>query len=181
MAIIDLFSRKVVGWALGGRLDAELSTLALRRALARRAPPPGLVFHSDRGIEFAARVFREVLGEGKMLQSMSRKGNCWDNAVSESFFSTLEFEGPDPSTWRHLSDAEPELFTFYRGLRQPRKVACEQWLQDPERGRSRPARWCVGRLNKVSTKSGQAQIDDANRLRTAFRASSPRNYKEISP
>jgi len=115
VAIIDLFSRKVVGWALGDRLDAELSTLALRRALARRAPPPGLVFHSDRGIEFAARVFREVLGKAKMLQSMSRKGNCWDNAVSESFFSTLEFEGPDPSTWRHLSDAEPELFTFIEG------------------------------------------------------------------
>lgn len=112
VAIIDLFSRKVVGWALSDRLDAELSTLALRRALARRTPSPGLLFHSDRGMEFAARVFRDLLRDAKMLQSMSRKGNCWDNAVSESFFSTLEFEGPDPPTWRHLSDGEPELFTF---------------------------------------------------------------------
>lgn len=138
VAIIDLFSRKVVGWALGDHLDAELSTLALRRALARRAPSAGLLFHSDRGMEFAARVFREVLREANMLQSMSRKGNCWDNAVSESFFSTLEFEGPDPSTWRHLSDAEPELLTFIEsyynqerlhssnGYRTPNEVETDQ-------------------------------------------------------
>jgi putative transposase len=112
VAIIDLCSRKVVGWSLGERLDAELSGEALRRALARRSPRPGLIFHSDRGTEFAAASFRQLLAEAHALQSMSRKGDCWDNAVAESFFSTLEFEGPSTSTWRYVSDGEPELFTF---------------------------------------------------------------------
>ena len=112
VAIIDLFSRKVVGWSVGDRLDAELSGEALRRALASRRPPPGLVFHTDRGSEFAAISFRNLLSGARAVQSMSRKGDCWDNAVAESFFSTLEFEGPSTSTWRYVSDGEPELFTF---------------------------------------------------------------------
>jgi putative transposase len=112
VAIIDLFSRKVVGWSMGDRLDADLSCEALRRAVARRNPPPGLIFHSDRGSEFAAAKFRELLKKAHAVQSMSRKGDCWDNAVAESFFSTLEFEGPDTSTWRSVSDSEPEMFTF---------------------------------------------------------------------
>jgi transposase InsO family protein len=112
VAIIDLFSRKVVGWSVGDRLDADLSGEALRRALARRNPPPGLIFHTDRGSEFAAISFRRLLLDAQALQSMSRKGDCWDNAVAESFFSTLEFEGPSTTTWRYVSDGEPELFTF---------------------------------------------------------------------
>ena len=79
VAIIDLFSRKVVGWSLGDRLDAELSGEALHRALARRSPGPGLIFHSDRGSEFAATNFRRLLTEAQALQSMSRKGDCWDS------------------------------------------------------------------------------------------------------
>ncbi len=79
VAIIDLFSRKVVGWSLGDRLDAELSGEALHRALARRSPRPGLIFHSDRGSEFAAASFRKLLAEAGALQSMSRKGDCWDS------------------------------------------------------------------------------------------------------
>ena len=112
VAIIDLFARKVVGWSMGDRLDAELSAEALRRALAKRSPPPGLIFHSDRGSEFAAASFRRLLDQARALQSMSRKGNCWDNAVAESFFSTLEFEGPSTTTWRYVTDGEPEMFTF---------------------------------------------------------------------
>ena len=112
VVIIDLFSRKVVGWSLSDRLDAELSGEALRRALARRDPGAGLIFHSDRGSEFAAGSFRKLLTEAGALQSMSRKGNCWDNAVAESFFSTLEFEGPATTSWRYVTDADPELFTF---------------------------------------------------------------------
>ena len=122
VAVIDLFSRKVVGWSLGDSLDAELSGLALRRALARRQPGRGLVFHSDRGIEFAAKSFRKILAEARMVQSMSRKGNCWDNAVAESFFSTLEFEGPDTSTWRYVNDGEPELFRFIEGYYNQKRI-----------------------------------------------------------
>lgn len=113
--IIDLYSRKVVGWAMADRLDAELSGTALRRALASRRPGAGLTFHSDRGSEFAASSFRRILGEADAIQSMSRKGSCWDNAVAESFFSTLEFEGPATNTWRTVGDAEPEMFRFIEG------------------------------------------------------------------
>lgn len=115
VAIIDLFSRKVVGWSLGDHLDAELSGEALRRALARRNPRPGLIFHSDRGSEFAATTFRKLIADAGALQSMSRKGDCWDNAVAESFFSTLEFEGPSTATWRYVTDAEHEMFSFIEG------------------------------------------------------------------
>jgi putative transposase len=112
VVVIDLFSRKVVGWSLGDRLDAELSGEAFRRAMARRSPRPGLVFHSDRGSEFAAASFRKLLAEAHVLQSMSRKGDCWDNAVAESFFSTLEFEGPSTATWRYVTDGEIAMFNF---------------------------------------------------------------------
>jgi len=121
VVILDLFSRKVVGWSVGDRLDAELSTEALRRALARRQPAPRLLFHSDRGSEFAAQCFRRVLAQAGAVQSMSRRGDCFDNAVAESFFSTLEFEGPSTATWRTAEDARPELFSFvesyYNGKR----------------------------------------------------------------
>lgn len=134
VVIIDLYSRKVVGWSLADRLDAELSGEALRRALARRRPKRGLIFHSDRGREFAAATFRTLLDAAGALQSMSRKGDCWDNAVAESFFSTLEFEGPATNSWRYVADAENELFTFiesyynqirlhsYNGNRPPNEV-----------------------------------------------------------
>jgi transposase InsO family protein len=112
VAILDLFSRKVVGWSLGDRLDAELSGEALRRALARRRPAPGLIFHSDRGSEFAAGSFRRLLADAQALQSMSRRGDCFDNAVAESFFSTLEFEGPSTTTWRYISDGDAEIAAF---------------------------------------------------------------------
>ena len=134
VVIIDLYSRKVVGWSLADRLDAELSGGALRRALARRRPGRGLIFHSDRGSEFAAASFRKLLDAAGVLQSMSRKGDCWDNAVAESFFSTLEFEGPATNSWRYVTDAENELFIFieryynqirlhsYNGNRPPNEV-----------------------------------------------------------
>ena len=112
VVILDLFSRKVVGWSVGDRLDADLSGEALQRALARRQPGPGLLFHSDRGSEFAAQSFRDFLARTEAVQSMSRKGDCFDNAVAESFFSTLEFEGPSTATWRTVQDARPELYTF---------------------------------------------------------------------
>jgi transposase InsO family protein len=112
VVIIDLYSRKVVGWSVGDKLDAELSGEALRRALGKRRPAAGLVFHSDRGSEFAAGSFRKLLAAVGAKQSMSRKGDCWDNAVAESFFSTLEFEGPSTSIWRAADEAEPELYSF---------------------------------------------------------------------
>jgi transposase InsO family protein len=131
VVILDLFSRKVVGWSLGDHLDAELSGEALRRAIARRQPGPGLLFHSDRGSEFAAQSFRHLLGQIGAVQSMSRKGDCWDNAVAESFFSTLEFEGPSTTNWRTTHDAGPELFAFVESYYNARRLHSHNGYRSP--------------------------------------------------
>jgi putative transposase len=90
--VIDLFSRLVVGWSLSTSLKAEGTIEALRRAIWQRRPAKGLIFHSDRGIQYCCEAFRSVLQSNHVIQSMSRKGNCWDNAVSESFFKSLKTE-----------------------------------------------------------------------------------------
>lgn len=95
--ILDLFSRRVVGWATSQNVDRHLALAALDSSLARRRPPPGLVHHSDRGSTYASGDYRKALDARGIQCSMSRKGDCWDNAVAESFFSTIkrELEGID--------------------------------------------------------------------------------------
>jgi len=90
--IIDVFSRRVVGWATSASPSAQLVVEALARALDLRRPQPGLIVHTDRGSQYASKMYREKLLHAKALPSMSRRGNCYDNAMVESFFSTLEFE-----------------------------------------------------------------------------------------
>lgn len=91
-AILDCFSRAVVGYALRETLETEVASAALEQALTLRRPLQGLLFHSDRGVQYASAEYTEMLDGANAVASMSRKGNCWDNAVSESFFSTLKFE-----------------------------------------------------------------------------------------
>ena len=88
--IEDLFQRKVVGWSLGNRITKELTISSLEQAVGRENPGDGLIFHSDRGSQYAAYDYQEVLSKYCIRQSMSRKGNCYDNACMESFFSTLK-------------------------------------------------------------------------------------------
>lgn len=90
--LIDLYSRKVVGWSLSRRLTRDLALRALRMALVTRSPKRGLVHHTDRGCQYASHEYRGVLMDAGIRQSMSRAGNCWDNAVSESFFASLKKE-----------------------------------------------------------------------------------------
>lgn len=90
--IIDLFSRKVVGWSMATHLGKELALEALNMALGLRTPAEGMLFHSDRGCQYASRDYRQILSQRKIICSMSRKGNCWDNAVAESFFGKLKTE-----------------------------------------------------------------------------------------
>jgi len=90
--IIDVFSRMVVGWALSSSLSHEMVVAALKRAMQRRRPAKGLIFHSDRGVQYACNDFGKQLSKYKFIQSMSRKGDCWDNAVAESFFGVLKTE-----------------------------------------------------------------------------------------
>jgi transposase InsO family protein len=90
--VLDAFSRRVIGWALGRKLEAELAVAALRMALAERRPLPGLVHHSDRGVQYASQVYTEMLLQHQAIISMSRKGNPYDNAACESFMKTLKYE-----------------------------------------------------------------------------------------
>ena len=90
--IIDVFSRMVVGWALSSSLGHEMVIAALKRANQRRRPAKGLIFHSDRGVQYACTGFRKELEKNRFVQSMSRKGDCWDNAVAESFFGIMKTE-----------------------------------------------------------------------------------------
>ena len=87
--VIDLYSRKVVGWSMDDNMETSLVNNALQMALHNRTPPPKLIWHTDRGSQYASDAHRELLEEHDILQSMSRKGDCWDNAVSESFFIHL--------------------------------------------------------------------------------------------
>jgi len=90
--ILDLFSRHIVGWAMSNHLGQELALNALKQAIWRRRPPQGVLFHSDQGVQYACQAFRKLLQQHKFIQSMSGKGNCYDNAVVESFFHTLKTE-----------------------------------------------------------------------------------------
>lgn len=90
--VLDLFSRRVVGWAMSDRIDRQLSCSAIVMALRVRRPAAGLIVHSDRGVQYAAGDYRQLLADWSITPSMSRRGNCWDNAPSESFFATLKKE-----------------------------------------------------------------------------------------
>jgi transposase InsO family protein len=91
-AIEDLATREIVGWSMADHLRAELACDALRMALQRRQPPPGLIQHSDRGVQYACKDYRAILARHGIVQSMSRKGDCWDNAPMESLFGSLKTE-----------------------------------------------------------------------------------------
>jgi transposase InsO family protein len=110
--IIDLFSRKVVGWSLRERMTAELVCEALDAAVRLRGPPRDLVFHSDRGSQYASLAFRRRLWRYGMRQSMSRKGDCWDNAVAESFFATLKKELVRDVPFDSRAHARSEVFEY---------------------------------------------------------------------
>lgn len=110
--VIDLFSRQVVGWAMDDNMRAELTNEALLMAIWKRKPKRGLVWHTDRGSQYAADSHREILLEHGIIQSMSRKGNCWDNAVSESFFHTLKTELVHHIKFETREEAKQAIFEY---------------------------------------------------------------------
>jgi len=119
--ILDLFSRRIVGWAMSNRLGQELVLNAFQQALWRRRPGHGIIFHSDQGVQYACTAFRNLLKEYKFIQSMSGKGNCYDNAVVESFFHTLKTELVYFETYLTREDARNSIFeyieTYYNRIR----------------------------------------------------------------
>jgi putative transposase len=110
--ILDAFSRRVIGWALRRTLEAGLTLEALRKALARRRPAPGLVHHSDRGVQYACTDYTQLLKDHGIRISMSRKANPWDNAVCESFIKTLKYEEVYRTEYRDLADAQASISVF---------------------------------------------------------------------
>ena len=110
--ILDLASRRVIGWAMRHTLEGALTRDALTMALATRQPAPGVLHHTDRGSQYAAGDYRALLVAHGMRCSMSRVGDCWDNAVAESFFATLKRELVDDADWRTRDDARTAVFEY---------------------------------------------------------------------
>jgi putative transposase len=113
--VLDMFSRKVVGWAMSETMPQELTVAALRMAITNREPGKGLLHHSDRGSQYAAHAYRRLLDEHGMLCSMSRKGDCWDNAPIESFFGSMKTELED-GPYETRQTAKTALFGFIEGF-----------------------------------------------------------------
>jgi putative transposase len=114
--VIDFFNREIVGWSLKEQLTADLVIDALTMAWFRRRPEPGLIHHSDRGTQYASAAFQQKLAEFGMRCSMSRKGNCWDNAPSESFFNSLKNERVHGTRYRTKVDAKADVFQYIEGF-----------------------------------------------------------------
>ena len=112
VVILDLYSRQVVGWAMSDRLTADFVVKALYQAIGRRSPSLRCIFHSDRGVQYASADFRNVLNAYGFIQSMSRKGNCYDNAVAESFFHTLKTEHVYDYRYETRTEAIQSVFEY---------------------------------------------------------------------
>jgi transposase InsO family protein len=110
--VLDLCSRRVVGWSMSSRLTTDLVLRAFWMAVLRRNPPRGLMFHSDRGSQYTSRAFVRALGSQGMIQSMSRRGNCWDNAPCEAFFASLKCELIDGKAFAGRQAAQGAIFEY---------------------------------------------------------------------
>jgi len=115
--VMDLYHRKIVGWSMSERMEATDTTIpAFQMAVKGCQPLPGLVFHSDRGVQYACDPFVALLNRSKAVQSMSSRGNCYDNAVAESFFHTLKTELVYHETYRTREEARRSLFAYMEGF-----------------------------------------------------------------
>ena len=110
--VIDLYSRKVVGWSMSSRMKAQLVCDALKMAIWQRRPKAGLIHHSDRGSQYAGKAFRKLLKAHDIKGSMSRKGNCWDNAVAESFFGSLKQERVQWRSYQTRYEAQQDILNY---------------------------------------------------------------------
>ena len=119
--LIDLATRGIVGWATSACLATPLPLMALQHAVARRQPAPGLVQHTDRGSQYASGDYRAALAGHQMIQSMSRTGDCWDNAVAESFFATLEHELLTGTVFHSHREANAAIYAFIEHWYNPER------------------------------------------------------------
>jgi len=114
--VLDLYSRRLIGWAMGSSLDTALPLAALHMALRQRRPASGVLHHSDRGCQYASAAYRQVLADHGCIASMSRRGNCYDNATMEAFWSTLKQELIYRHRWTSRSEAITAIFDYIEGF-----------------------------------------------------------------
>jgi putative transposase len=110
--VLDLFSRKVIGWAISNSPDSELTMQALTMAYESRGKPKGVIFHSDQGTHYTSRKFRQRLWRYQITQSMSRRGNCWDNALMERFFRSLKTEWVPLIGYKNFNEAKDAIINY---------------------------------------------------------------------
>jgi transposase InsO family protein len=120
--VIDLASRKIVGWAIADHMRTELVTDALAMAFANRAPEEGVIFHSDRGRQYTGHDFAELARANGVVLSVGRKGECWDNAVAESFFATIKRELIDTRSWPTRAGLRRAVFEYIEGWYNTRRL-----------------------------------------------------------
>lgn len=120
-AVIDLFSRRVVGWSMQPEMTAQLVTDALMMALWRRGRPHELLHHSDQGSQYTSDQFQRLMAAQGVVCSMSRSGNCWDNAAMESFFSSLKTERTARKTYRTRDEAKADVFDYIERFYNPKR------------------------------------------------------------
>jgi putative transposase len=121
-AVLDLYSRKIVGWAMRDHMRTELPLAALTMAIQRQRPKPDLIHHSDRGSQYASGDYQAALTAAGITPSMSRKGNCWDNAPMESFFHTLKTELVHRKHYATREEAKRDLFTYIEGFYNRQRI-----------------------------------------------------------
>jgi putative transposase len=119
--VLDLGSRRTIGWAMRDTLEAELALRALQMAIDARRPPPGVIHHSDRGVQYACDAYRALLAQHGFRASMSRTGDCWDNAVAESFFATLEWEVLMQNDFHTRHEARHAIFEYIERWYNPKR------------------------------------------------------------
>lgn len=129
---MDLFSHKIVGWSMAPSMHADIVVDALKMAINQRRPEPGLIHHSDRGSQYASEAFRSVLAERGLLASMSRKGNCYDNAAMESFFHSLKSELVNHEQYRNHSHARAALFDYIEAFYNRQRLHSTLDYRSPE-------------------------------------------------
>lgn len=148
--VLDLFTRKIVGWSMRPTLHVEIALDALQMAIQRQRPAPGLIHHSDRGIQYAAEAYRSALARAGVTPSMSRKGDCWDNAPMESFFHTLKTERVHHRVYATRDQARRDLFQCIEGFSTIPAACTQLWATSVQRTPS------VERLNPVHFSGGRS-------------------------
>lgn len=132
-AVLDLYSRKVIGWAMAPTMPATLVCQALQMALTQRDPPAGLIVHSDRGSQYASAEYQALLSRHGLVCSMSRKGNCWDNAVMERFFLNLKMERVWQRDYANHAEAKKDIVDYIVGFYNSHRLHSTLGYQPPTR------------------------------------------------